>query len=818
MNDAPGPAEMEVAEARPSLLRRVSVAWLVPLIALAVVLGVAYQNYLNRGVLIEITFDQADGITADETVIKYRDVQVGQVEDVRFDAGLGDVLVEARIDQDIAPYLDDDARFWVVQPDVSLRGITGLETVLSGVFIEGTWDTEADEAQTRFAGLNSPPIARAGQRGVEITLRARDASALSAGAPVLHKGIQVGYLEEPRLSLGGTTVTVGAFIEAPYDRRITSNTRFWDASGFSLNVGASGLEVDFGSIASLIEGGIAFDTVVSGGLPVRAGDTFDIFEDEVTARTSLFAEPDRPTLDVAALFDGTVSGLSAGSEVRFRGIRVGQVKEISAIVVDESTAPQVDLRAVLALEPGRMGLGADATPADALGFLTAFVADGLRARLVTGNLLSGTLTVELLVVENAPRATMDPAADPYPLIPVTESSITDVADTADSVLQRINNLPIEELLQSAIDLMESVTALAQSEDVTTAPAALTALLDETRALIASDDLQAIPADVRGVIDDVDTLVGEFAAAGLAARLATALDGAQMALDNIAAGTEGLPELTAEAQVLIAKLNALEIEALVAQTSTTLDTVNTLFASAEAAALPGNLNALLVEAEVTLASARGILDSPDTLAIPGELRGTIASLNGIVADLAEADLAAGLTAAIDSAASAAANADAALAGLPAITAELEALLAKANALELKALVDAASETLGSIDTLVGADSTQALPAALSAALDEVRAFLTEVSDGGAVANVNAALAAANTAAQAIEEAARSLPALSAQTSALAAEARSTLDSYGDRSRFNAETLATLRDIQAAADAVSSLARAIQRNPNSLLTGR
>ena len=116
---------------------------------------------------------------------------------VEFAAGLSDVLVHARIDQKIAPYLDDDAEFWVVRPDVSVRGITGLDTVLGGVYIEGNWDTEADVAQCQFVGVENPPITRAGQRGSVITLRARDGSALSAGAPILHKGIQVGYLETP---------------------------------------------------------------------------------------------------------------------------------------------------------------------------------------------------------------------------------------------------------------------------------------------------------------------------------------------------------------------------------------------------------------------------------------------------------------------------------------------------------------------------------------------------------------------------------------------------------------------------------------------
>ena len=254
MSDPTGPAELDIRSDNGGLLSSLSIVWLVPIIALAVSLGVAWQSYANRGTLIEITFENASGIVADETMIKYRDVEVGKVEDVSFSDGLDVVIVSARMDKEVVPFLDDDAQFWVVTPDVSVRGISGLETVLSGIFIEGSWDTEPDVPQLVFTGLESPPLTRPSQRGTAIVLRAQDGSALATGAPILHKGIQVGYLETPELGPDGETVIVNAFIEAPYDRRITSNTRFWDTSGFSVSLGPGGVSLDVNSLASLIEG------------------------------------------------------------------------------------------------------------------------------------------------------------------------------------------------------------------------------------------------------------------------------------------------------------------------------------------------------------------------------------------------------------------------------------------------------------------------------------------------------------------------------------------------------------------------------------
>ena len=704
-NDTPQPAPLNVRAVKRPFWQRISIVWLVPVIALAVSLGVAYQNYANQGTLIEISFENASGITADETVIKYRDVTVGRVEKVAFADGLTEVLVYARVDKTVAPYMDDDAEFWVVRPDVSVRGITGLDTVLSGVYIGGNWDTQADVAQTQFVGQEEPPLTRAGQRGTIITLRASDGSALSAGAPVLHKGIKVGYLETPELSFDGTEVVVSAFIQSPYDRRITSTTRFWDTSGFSVSLGAGGVSLDVNSIASLIEGGIAFDTVVSGGQPIREGQLFDLFEDEEVARSSLFSSPNQAqdVLDVSVLFDSSVRGLTAGADVRYQGVRVGTVTELSAVVLQEDADTRVvRLRTNLAIEPGRLGLGATATPEDARLFLEEFVADGLRARMITGNILSGTLQVELIKVDDAPTKVMTTGKDGFPIIPTTKSEITDVAATAEGVLERINDLPIEEIMTGAVDLMSSIERLVSNDDLNAVPASITALLDDTRGLITGDDVQAVPSELRGAVDDI--------------------------------------------------------------------------------------------------------------------RQTITDMNALIDGANDAEVVGKLAQALDGATAAVANIEEATRNLPAITARVEDITDKLFQIEIEGMIDTATGTLASLDALIQNTQAAELPAAASASLDEVGQFLAAVREGGAIENVNAALASASAAALAVETSVAGLPTLSSRASQLVADTQAVINAYGDRSRFSAETLGTLRDIQAAADAVTNLARTIQRNPSSLLTGR
>ena len=696
MNDVT-PPEPEIRPARPAFWQRLSVVWLVPVLALAISLGVAWQNYSHRGRLVEISFANATGVVAGSTAIKFRDVTVGTVEKVSFTGDLSRVIITARIDRDVIPFLDEDAQFWVVRPQVSVRGISGLDTVLSGVFIEGSWNSQRGTARRSFTGQDEPPLVRPGQPGTQIELHARDGNKLAAGAPILHKGVKVGYIEEPRLSPSGDGVVVQAFIEGPHDRRITSATRFWDTSGFSVSLGTAGVTLNMSSLASLVEGGVSFDTLISGGDPITQGQVFDIYEDEAAARESLFndatAAPD--DLHLSVLFDGSVSGLTPGADVRFRGVRIGEVSDLIAQVEEVDGRRRIRLLVNLTIKPSRLGFGDDLSAEGVMTLLQDYVARGLRARLATSSILTGALIVELVELTEYTPATIDMEAKPYPVLPATEAELSDFDATAEGVFERINALPVEELLSSAISLMDSLERLANDQALQETPRTMNALLDEARALIGSADTQAVPGEVRAAIGDLRKITGEL-----------------------------------------------------------------------------------------------------------EQAGTVAKLNE----------------AIDSAASAAANIDTAAADLPEITEQVKALGDKANSLAVEELVDAATRALASIDALIGTEDARQLPPALTGALNQVRGFLAELREGGAIGNVNSALASAEAAADAVENAAASLPALSERLSRVVAEAEALLGSYGERSRFNAETLATFRDIQSAANAIRTLARTLERDPNSILFGK
>ncbi len=613
----PKPAKMEIEPKRRSVWRNLSLVWLVPLAAIAVTVFIAWQSLAERGALIEITFENAAGITADDTTIRYRDVIVGTVEEVVFSEDLAEVRVSARIDRNVADSLPADAQFWVVRPEVSTSGITGLSTVLSGVYIEAGFAPQEGAEARKFRGLNQTPLVRPGVKGTRITIRADDGTQLSAGAPIFYQGIEVGRIETPRLLERGNGVVVDAFIEAPNDRRITTATRFWDTSGFSVNIGPSGVNLSVGSVAALIRGGIAFDTVVSGGNAVPAGYAFDLYDDEASARDSLFSETISNAVELTAEFDESVRGLEVGSSVTYRGLRVGRVTAIGAFIDGEGEAQTVRLRTTLSIDPRALGLEEDAPQSETIAFLSNAVKNGLRARLASQNLFSQSLVVELAEIPDAEPATFGIFAQDAPLIPSVESDLPDITATAEGLFQRINDLPVEDLLDQAIDTLASIENFTANPRLRDAPDAVIGLLEDARGLIGSDEIKAIPGELRGTVAELRGVIEDMRAAGAVQQLVSTLEAAEAAaaeVTDVAGSVDesmaGVPDLLADLRALTQKATALDLESFLADAGNFLDGAGKLVDQDSTRQLPADLSAMLQEAQGALSELRagGVIEN------------------------------------------------------------------------------------------------------------------------------------------------------------------------------------------------------------------
>ncbi len=599
------PSEMRIDPPKRSFWRNLSVIWLVPVIAVVISLGIAWQTYAARGVLIQITFQNASGVAPGETTIRFRDVVIGAVEDLRFSPDLAQVEVTARIDRDVADNLPQNARFWVVQPEVSARGISGLSTVLSGVYIEASFRPEPGAAARQFTGTLSAPLVREGQQGTRITMRTREANRVSEGAPILFRGIEVGHIEAPRLILSGESVVFDAFIQAPHDRRLTTATRFWDTSGFSVSFGAGGLSLNVGNLAALITGGIAFDTVFSGGEPLTPGYVFDLFPDEAAARQSLFRSVGANAVELSIEFEGSVNGLEVGAAVQYRGLRVGEVRAIGAVLSEDEDSPQVRLLTTVALDPQAVGLPAGAGAERLLDFLEDAVEQGLRARLSTASLFSAALIIELaeLSGDDLAPATLRRRDDGMVVLPSVSSDLPDFTATAEGVLERINALPIEDLMNQAVRLMASIEMVVSSEGTRQAPNAALALIQDIRGLVGGEDAQALPGEMRAGLAELRGVVEELRLRDAVDRLMAVLDSVDTVVANTATASQDFPALVGDLRALMDRASGVEVEELTAAATRVLNSADGLIGSDEMRDLPPALARALDEVSQVLATLR-----------------------------------------------------------------------------------------------------------------------------------------------------------------------------------------------------------------------
>ena len=624
---------------------RFSLIWLVPILALAITAALAWNTFATRGPLISVSFSDATGIIPTETTLKFREVNVGRVEAVRFTPDLDRVVVDIRVAPEMAHHIGSDARFWVVRPQVTTSGISRLDIVLTGTFIEGDWT--ADPAGPRpevFRGLDRPPLIRRGDRGTWITLSAPDTAGLNDGAPVLFRGLPVGRMENLRLSPRDETVLIDAFIEAPHDARLTTATAFWNVSGFSVSLGMDGLVLDVNSVATLLQGGVTFATFASGGAPVAPGYTFSLHPDQAAAAAASPADDEADQFRVTILLPGDLRGLAQGADVQFGAITVGRVSDLAVTVPDAGPDAGTVMQAVtLALSPARLGVPAGQ---DGLDWLAARVGAGLRARAASGGFLGMTTILQLIDLPDAPAATLDRTALPYPLLPATDSDVQDIAGTAQGFLTRIGDLPLEEVLKSARDMLNAVTAVAASDDTRAIPGAARAMLEEIDA--ATGEIRAIASDLRGQ--------------EVASRLGVALDTTAEAMDSVRLAADDIPELVEQIEDTVDKIDA------------TVDDM----ALVDYEGLGRSIQRLSDGATDLVGDLRAMLGTEDAAALPRNLSETLKSASALLIDLREGDAVGNLNAALDSARLAADGAREALRDLPDMTGRARALLARAEA--------------------------------------------------------------------------------------------------------------------------------------------
>jgi paraquat-inducible protein B len=421
----------------PKKRTRLSLVWVIPIVAAAAGIWIAVTRILSQGPEITIVFSTADGLTANKTKINYNGLDVGTLATIKLSDDHQHVIATAQMSPKAKDFLVKDTKFWVVKPRMSGLNITGLGTLISGYYI-GVQLGQSKESARSFVALESPPFTGT-VPGRMFTLKTPELGSLGEGTPIYFRQLPAGQVVSYELDQAGKFLNIKIFVQAPYDQYVSPDTRFWNASGVELSLSASGLHVQTESLMAIMAGGIAFETPASDSPlpPAEAGATFNLFND----RAEAFRPPPHTPHTYLVVFKQSVRGLEVGAPVIVNGITIGEVTAIS---------PQFDAQKVeftvpvtITIDAGRYGVKFFNLPADEDAVasnrrvMDALVAHGLRAQLKTGSLISGSLYVAVDFHPDAPPVTLDWTQNPVEL-PTLPGQIEAVEDTALNLLKSLD--------------------------------------------------------------------------------------------------------------------------------------------------------------------------------------------------------------------------------------------------------------------------------------------------------------------------------------------------------------------------------------------
>lgn len=441
--------------------KRLSYIWFLPIIALLVAGWMLYQHHIKQGQTIFIAMKDAEGIVAGKTEIKVRNVRIGVIDSLRLEIEQNTVVARARIENEYADILAEDSQLWVVKPRIDESGISGMSTLLSGVYLEFL-PGKSEQNSTLFALSDSPALISSEVDGKRFIVHSNDGEVLEPATGIFFRNYKIGQIESAEFDIESQGMQYGLFVYAPYDQLIADNTIFWLSSGISVELTVQGINVNTGSLSKLLKGGISLDYPPGKqkGQVVPEGSTFPLFSSYNSALEQRFTDFDYYVIE----FEQSIRGLSVGAPVEYRGMRIGTVSQAPANILvngkplhfrtDDTSIP-----VVIRVEYGRIFENSNEARTFWHTNIEKWISSGLRASLKSGNFLTGGAYVDLDMYPSAPLARMRQNAH-YPVLPSITSGFTAISEQVNVLLSKLNALPLENTVSGLNDTLAEYKALA----------------------------------------------------------------------------------------------------------------------------------------------------------------------------------------------------------------------------------------------------------------------------------------------------------------------------------------------------------------------
>ena len=422
---------------------RVQLVWLVPLVAVLIGGWLVVTSIMQRGPTITISFATGEGLEAGKTKIKFKNVDIGVVKSVALTDDHKGVIASVELSRNAASMLVDDTRFWVVRPRISGGTVSGIGTLFSGSHI-GMDVGSSPKVRDSFVGLESPPALASGTPGREFILKSKDMGSLDIGSPVFFRRLQVGQIVSFALDADGAGMTLHVFVNAPYDKFVTNDTRFWHASGIDVTLDTTGVKLNTESLVSILVGGLAFEDApdATDRTAAAALRQYDLFVGRTEAMKRHETIIDKYVLN----FKESVRGLTVGAPVDFRGIVVGEVSAINThfdqAKKEFSIPVEVNIYPERLISRDTSGVSNSRISSGRKEMADYLVSKGLRAQLRTASLLTGQLYIAIDFFPAAPKASVDWSAS-IPLLPTVPGNLQGLQDSITSLVAKLDKIPFE---------------------------------------------------------------------------------------------------------------------------------------------------------------------------------------------------------------------------------------------------------------------------------------------------------------------------------------------------------------------------------------
>ncbi|MGH7031969.1 MAG: intermembrane transport protein PqiB [Stellaceae bacterium] len=470
--------------------RRVSVIWIIPLVAVAIGAWLAWDTWSKEGPTITVTFDTAEGLQAGQSQLKFKDIVFGTVKSLGLSPDHNHVVVRIATTRQAEPLLTHKTVFWVVKPRLFAGAISGLQTLFSGSYVGMLPGAKPGTAQRKFTGREDPPILEAHIPGRIFYLKAGRLGSISLGSPIFYRGLGVGEVLGWDIADMAQNVTIHAFVRAPYDTYVHDDTRFWNASGLSVKLAGTGLKIEVESLRAVLLGGIAFATPRSHShvdLASQEEHVFPLFADQETADAASYTTK----IPAVSYFPGSVSGLGPGSPVTIHGLVVGHVTDVRLVYDKEKDAVLAPVR--FEVEPERViGVGVKVfkNPAEAVAVL---LQKGLRATVQSASLITGQQQVALDFLPDAPPAKLA-TEDGYFVLPTAPGGgFAGLQASANDLLDKVNAIPFDQIGKNLDGILKSVNDLANGPQMRDALVRLAATIGTVEQLTKHVDAGTAPA-------------------------------------------------------------------------------------------------------------------------------------------------------------------------------------------------------------------------------------------------------------------------------------------------------------------------------------